>query len=206
MIQIAVTGSSSLKWRTPQGRTNMMHVRSVCPSAARIHVALFILMALLTFGCGISLSVKTQRDSSIALLPGVTWAWNPTPAQRLPEEADLLVDDPVIHVRLQDAVETVMGSKGFLHVEPAAAELLVNYRVGLISEREWQQVFLEGLEIRHPSETSMDHMKGFLLIDFLERSTGKLAFRSWAVGDVTRGDASDFASYATVTRLLEDLP
>ncbi len=183
-----------------------MRVPSGCPSAARIHVALFLLMALLSVGCGSSLSVKTQRDSSIALRPGVTWAWNPTPAQRLLEEADPFVDDPVIHIRLQDAVETVMGSKGFLRVEPAAAEVLVNYRVGLISEREWREVFLKGLDIRHPGERPMDHMKGFLLIDLLERSTGKLAFRSWAVGNVTRWDTSDFASYATVTRLLEDLP
>ncbi len=183
----------------------MMHVLSVCLSAARIHVALFILMALLTFGCGSSLSVKTQRDSSIAIPPGVTWAWNPTPAaQRLPEEEDPLVDNLLIHVRVQDAIETVLGSKGFLHVEPAAAELLVNYRVGVSSEREWQQVFTEGLGT--PAVRPMDRTKGVLLIDLQERSTGKLAFRSWAVGDVTREDVSDFASYATVTRLLENLP
>ncbi len=184
-----------------------MHVTSVCLSAARIHVGLFILMGLLTVGCGDTLSVKAQRDFGIAILPGVTWAWNPTPAsQRLSKEEDTCLDNATIHGLVRDAIETVMGSKGFRLVEPAGAELLVNYRISVRSERECQQVPIGGLGTMYPTMRPMGKTKGVLQIDLLERSTGKLAFRSRAVGDIMREGASHLAIYATVTHLLEDLP
>ncbi len=48
--------------------------------------------------------------------------------------------------------------------------------------------------------------EGGLLIDFQERSTGKLAFRSWALGEVREGAGSEKAINDLVTRLLETLP
>jgi hypothetical protein len=56
------------------------------------------------------------------------------------------------------------------------------------------------------SVMQVEFTEGGLLIDLLERSTGKLAFRSWALEDVARGDGSEKAIQDVVTQLLKELP
>ncbi len=185
----------------------MTIVVSVRPPAAMTCVVLFVAAILLTAGCGSTLSIKTQRDSSIPIPSGATWGWNPTPpAQRLPAELDPRVNNPTIHERVKRAVEVVLASKGFRQVEPVTAEFLVNYRVGVRSVQGWQQVGSGGVGGTHMSVMQMEFTEGGLLIDFLERSTGKLAFRSWALEDVAPGDGSEKAIQDVVTRLLKELP
>jgi hypothetical protein len=184
----------------------MRLVVSVCPPAAGIRLALFLTVVLLAAGCASPLSVKTQRDPSIAIPSGATWAWNPTPpAERLPGELDPRVDNPTIHGRIKGAIETVLASKGFRQVDPATAEFLVNYRAGVRNVRQWQQVLSGGAGTGHMSVRPMDYTEGGLLIDFLEQSTGKLAFRSWALKDVVREDPSEKVIQDVVDQLLEDI-
>jgi hypothetical protein len=183
--------------------------RMVCgrPPAAGIRLALFVSVVLLAAGCGSTLSVKTQRDSSIPIPSGAAWAWNATPpAERLPGEMDPRVDNPTLHGRIERVIERVLASKGFRQVEPATAVFLVNYRVGVRDVQQWQQVFTGGPGTVHPSVRPMEYTEGGLLIDLLERSTGKLAFRSWAVKDVETGADSEKAIQDFVTQLLETLP
>ncbi len=174
--------------------------------AAGIRLALFLATVLLMVGCGSTLAVKTQRDSSIPILSGATWAWNPTPpAERRPGELDPRVDNPTIHGRIERAIETVLATKVFRKAEPVTADFLVNYRVGVQDVHQWQQVIVGGPGA-HMTVIPQEFTEGGLLIDLMERSTGKLAFRSWAVGDVVEGSGSEKAIHDLVTRLLETLP
>jgi len=185
----------------------MTIVVSARPPAALTRLVLFVAVVLLTASCGSTLSVKTQRDSSIPIPAGATWGWNPTPpAQRLPAELDPRANNPTIHGRVKRAVETVLASKGFRQVEPITAEFLVNYRVGVRDAREWQARPTGGAGTTHMSVMQVEFTEGGLLIDLLERSTGKLAFRSWALEDVARGDGSEKAIQDVVTQLLKELP
>jgi hypothetical protein len=185
----------------------MRLVVSVRPPAARIRVVLVVAVALLAAGCGSTLSVQTQRDASIPIPAGATWGWNPTPpAERLPGELDPRADNPTIHGRVERAIEATLASKGFRQVEPVTAEFLVNYRVGVREVQQLQQIRAGGVGTTHMTVLPAEFTQGGLLIDLLERSTGKLAFRSWAVEDVEKGAGSEKAIQDIVTRLLKELP
>jgi len=175
--------------------------------AAITRVLLCVAVVLLAAACARSLSVKTIRDSSIPIPSGATWGWNPVPpAERLPAELDPRADNPTVHGNVERAVEAALAAKGFRKVEPTAAEFLVNYRVGVRTVEQNQQVATGGPGSVHMTVLPMEFTQGGLLIDFLERTTGKLAFRTWALEDVAKGAGSEKAIQDVVTQLLKDLP
>ncbi len=175
--------------------------------AAGIRPAVILAVALLAVGCGSTLPVKTQRDPSIPIPSGASWAWNATPpADTRPGELDPRVNNPTIHGRIERAVETVLTAKGFRQVESVAAVFLVNYRVGVREVLQRQTTVAGGPGTAHMVMIPQEFTEGGLLIDFLERSTGKLAFRSWVLGEIHEGAGSEKAIHDLVTRLLETLP
>ncbi len=180
---------------------------STRPPAAGVGVVLVVALALLVAGCGSTLSVQTQRDASIPIPAGATWGWNPIPpAERLPGELDPRANNPTIHGRVERAIEAVLTSKGFRQVEPVTADFLVNYRVGVRDVQQMQQVLSGGVGTTHMTVLPTEFTQGGLLIDLLDRATGKLAFRAWAVEDVEKGAGSEKAIQDLVTRLLKELP
>lgn len=183
-------------------------------SVAAIAIAWMLSMA----GCS-SLKVVVDRDSTIPIPPGSTWAWGPEPPEKRPEELDPRVNNSIIHGRVKRSVEAVLAQKGFRQVDDdKSADFLVYYRVGV---RESRQMVTQSTPVAPmwggwgwgfygppPIITSREitYTEGALWIDIIQRSTGKLAFRAIGLDrDVTGADGSDEQIAQTVARTLRDL-
>ncbi len=185
----------------------MTFADSICPATRVASMVLFAAATLLATGCGSDLTVQTHRDPSIRIPAKATYAWDPTPlTPKHPAELDPRANNPTIHGRVKRAIETVLASKGFRQVDPATADFLVQYRVGVRDRREWQQTATGGPGARHMTVRPLEYTEGGLMINLVERSTGKVAFQSLGLEDVTKEDASEKAILDDVTRLLKELP
>ncbi len=106
--------------------------------------------------------IVIDRDPGVRVQKGMTWAWRPAPAQQaarsegggrrvisrdvitprgdrpqrdFPQYADPSKD--MVHVRTRIAIEQTLKSKGLTQVsDPAAADFLVDYQVGIQGRRE----------------------------------------------------------------------
>lgn len=190
----------------------MRHLRTLTVAA------MSIIWLLGVTGCS-SLKVVVDRDSTIPIPPGSTWAWGPEPPERRPDELDPRVNNSIIHGRVKRSVEAVLAQKGFRQVDDAqTADFLVYYRIGV---RDARQVITQATPVAPmwggwgwgfygppPIVTSREvtYTEGSLMIDLVQRSTGKLAFRAIGLDqDVTRADSSDEQMAQTVARTLRDL-
>jgi len=190
----------------------MRHLRTLTVAA------MSVIWLLGVTGCS-SLKVVVDRDSTIPIPPGSTWAWGPEPPERRPDELDPRVNNSIIHGRVKRSVEAVLAQKGFRQVDDAqTADFLVYYRIGV---RDARQVITQATPVAPmwggwgwgfygppPIVTSREvtYTEGSLMIDLVQRSTGKLAFRAIGLDqDVTRADSSDEQMAQTVARTLRDL-
>src|SRR5262249_19072229 len=105
--------------------------------------------------------VVVDRDPGVRIQRGMTWAWRPQPTEKAAREEggrrgisrDVIsprgeraqrdfprYTDPskdMVHMRTRIAIEQTMASKGLRQVgDPAAADFLVDYQVGVQSHRE----------------------------------------------------------------------
>src|SRR5262245_33057008 len=95
-----------------------------------------IIWLLSVAGCS-SLKVVVDRDSTIPIPPGSTWAWGPEPPERRPDELDPRVNNSIIHGRVKRSVEAALAQKGFRQVnDPQTADFLVYYRIGVRDARQ----------------------------------------------------------------------
>jgi hypothetical protein len=180
--------------------------------------AMSIIWLLSITGCS-SLKVVVDRDSTIPIPPGSTWAWGPEPPERRPDELDPRVNNSIIHGRVKRSVEAVLAQKGFRQVnDQQTADFLVYYRIGV---RDARQIVTQATPVAPmwggwgwgyygspPIVTSREvtYAEGSLMIDLVQRSTGKLAFRAIGLDqDVTQADSSDEQMTQTVARTLRDL-
>ena len=183
-------------------------------------VTIAIGAVLAAAGCS-SLKVNVLRDATVAIPPGSTWAWGPEPSEKKPEELDPRVNNSVIHGRIKQAVEGVLEQKGYRRIDdPALADFLVAYRVGVKNSRQvvtqsvpaapmywagWGWGYYGPPPLAISREVT--YSEGALMIDITQRSTGKLAFRATGLDrDVTGADASEEEIQKTVTKLLQALP
>jgi len=182
-------------------------------------VAMAIGGLLAAAGCS-SLKVNVIRDAAIPIPPGSTWAWSQEPPEKKPEELDPRVNNSIIHGRVKQAVEAVLAQKGYRLTDPASADFLVAYRVGV---KDSQRIVTQtvppapvywggwgwGYYGPPPMTISqqVNYTEGALMIDITQRSTNKLALRAMGLDqDVTGADGSETKIQETVTKLLQSLP
>src|SRR5262245_21064172 len=95
-----------------EGAAMMRHLRTLTVAATSV------IWLLGVTGCS-SLKVVVDRDSTIPIPPGSTWAWGPEPPERRPDELDPRVNNTIIHGRVKRSVEAVLAQKGFRQVDDA---------------------------------------------------------------------------------------
>jgi hypothetical protein len=162
--------------------------------------------------------IVVDRDVSVRVQKGMTWAWRPQPQQHearaeggrkvisrdviaprerpqreFPQYADTQKD--IVHTRTRLAIEQTLASKGLTQVtDPAAADFLVDYQVGIQGRRErvavpvdppvlvcgyygcwqsWGYWGPPGYAVR-----TIHYREGTIVFDLVRRTDEKLAYRA----------------------------
>lgn len=165
----------------------------------------------------------------IEALPGARYAWVPMPPQRT-EEKDSRVQDPELRARLRTALDSVLQSKGYRHVDDMRqADVLIAYRVGVrdVQQVQTRETGLEsaretGVECRGgrcsqivsqgPNGTAtvrldtVDTVEGGLLIEVLQPSDIRVLWRAFYRGTVRADRSGQVDLNGIASRTLSELP
>lgn len=170
--------------------------------------------------------VSVLSANSPAVTPGATYAW--APAQ--PGSGDPRVDNDIIQTRIKSAVDSALAAKGYRQVADAAtAQLLVSYHIGLQNKQDTQVTTMGGpmgppavaCGIRGciggygwgmygaPMDVdvqNINYVEGTLMLDLVDRSTGKLAWRATSQKRVDQSDTTQQGINAVLVDLTKTLP
>ncbi|MFC3079964.1 DUF4136 domain-containing protein [Phenylobacterium terrae] len=166
--------------------------------------------------------VSVLQSDSRALTPGSTYAWAQasTPAPN----ADPRIANDIIQERLHRAVDTALAAKGYrLTADPQQAELLVSYHVSLEDRTEASVTTLGaagptycgirgcigGWGAYGPPMTTVDtfdYTQGTLVLDIVDRASGKLAWRATSRKQVNEGDGAQAPLNAMLADMTKTLP
>jgi hypothetical protein len=169
-------------------------------------------------------SVLQAHDASVA--PGSTYAWAPVSTQEM-QQGDPRIDNDIIRSRIRMAVDTNLAAKGFRLVDdPASAQLLVAYYVGLQQGTDYRVDTYGGAGpvacgwrgcvggygwgmYGAPMDAdvrAINYTNASLILDLKDRSTGKLAWRASSTKRVTEGDGAQDKLNALVANMVKSLP
>lgn len=155
-----------------------------------------------------SAKVDVIQSSSPALTHGATFAWAPMRAfgTGVPDPA---IANEIAVERLRTTTESVLEARGYrLTDNPAEADLLVAYTVVMQPETD-TKLKADGVGCGRPfcptgGDYRLDasqHTQGTLVLDLVERATGRLVWRATSKKRVTGKDVSE----AKLTALLRDM-
>ena len=190
------------------GLTGVGRLRAFLPCAA------VLVCAAVFAGCDEHIVV--DRDPSVRIQKGMTWAWRPQPPQqevrseggrkvisrdvippreRPQREFPNNSQNDIVHTRTRIAIEQTLASKGLGRVtDPAAADFLVDYQVGIQGRRErvavpadppvlvcgyygcwqsWGYWGPPGYVVR-----TVHYREGTIVFDFVRRGDSKMAYRA----------------------------
>jgi hypothetical protein len=169
-------------------------------------------------------NVSVLSGDSAAVQPGATYAWAPM-AQ--PGTGDPRVDNDIIRQRIQTAIDTNLAAKGFRQADPATAQLLVSYHLGLQNKTDTRVSSFgppmgggvcgirgcvggygwgaygapSDIDVRH-----IDYTEGTLMLDLVDRGSGKLAWRATSQKRVDKDDADQAGVNAIIADMVKSLP
>jgi hypothetical protein len=153
------------------------------------------LACALAAGAPAAAKVSVAQSPSAYLASGSTYAWPPVWGLALGDPAPAVVNE-ITARQLQTATDAALSAKGFRQVEdPAAADLIVTYRVITAQHTDGD---LEGLRGPGPFGVgpsdyrlkTSQKMQGTLVLDLIERRTGRLVYRATSERDVGSKDAA----------------
>lgn len=193
------------------------------PGASLAATAALVLSASLA-GCESPAGeVSVLTSDTAVVVPGSTYAWAPKPADA--QGADPRVDNDIIQGRIRQSIDTTLAAKGYRQVsDPRQAQLLVAYHVGLRRQTGYQvdTVGSPGpvaCGIRGcigygwgyygaPSAqvTPVDYTDGALMLDVIDRASGKLAWRAMSKKRVDKNDGAQAGLDAIVADMSKSLP
>ncbi len=159
--------------------------------------------------------VEITRSTSPALVRGSSFAWAPVPAQGfgLPDPA---VANEITAERLRVVTESTLAAKGYRQVgDPAEADLLVTYTIVMFPETDLE-LNSSGMGCAPPicgglggfdySLDSSHHTRGTLVLDLIERQSGRLVWRAISDKRVKAKDASTEKLAALLNQMTKSLP
>jgi Domain of unknown function (DUF4136) len=195
------------------------------------------------FLAGCDEHVDVVRDHSVVIQKHATWAWRPAPPPEKPEKNDgrkpvvsrdvisddgrrenaernSRIDNETFRLAIRTDIEQTLRSKGFNQVDdPAAAEFLVDYHVGI--RRRTMTVERPGF-VCGPfgcyesyrwgywggpgyAYQNVHYREGTIVFDFVKQGSNKVAFRAVGMKVMTRDSFSSDHIRDAVHRLLRDL-
>lgn len=191
------------------------------PRPLRTLLALLVPLAALA-ACGPDL--RFERDSTVAIPPGSTWAWSiPDDDGLAPDDGAITPNDSVARM-MTAAVEAELVAHGFPKAHPDSAAFIVHYHLGRRSVTDtvpprpdrpsgatagevrgsWGGYGLpEDLEGR-----TVTWEEGMLILDVLPRDRSTVAWRGVMAGEIPAAAAARPAEAirTAVKRLLRDFP
>jgi Domain of unknown function (DUF4136) len=157
--------------------------------------------------------VDVIQSPSRALASGSTFAWAPVPAQGfgIPDPA---VANEITAGRLRAVTEITLRAKGFRQVsDPSAADLLVAYTIVIIPEIDARltsdRMGCVGPFCGGASSYDLDakrYSQGTLVLDLIERESGRLVWRATSEKRVTGKDVTQQKLAALLKQMTKSLP
>ena len=177
-------------------------------------------------GCESPGGKVTVLNGATSVAPGSTYAWAPGAD---PGGGDQRVDNDIIRDRIKTAVDTNLAAKGYRQVSnPAQAQVLVAYHIGLQNKTDYSVDTMGApmgggmacgrrgcvggygwgmygapmdVDVR-----SINYVEGALMLDLVDTSTGKLAWRATSQKRVDAKDADQAGLNAIVADMTKSLP
>lgn len=169
--------------------------------------------------------VSVLQSDTIRVTPGSTYAWAPD-AQ--PGSGDPRIDNDIVQGRIKTAVDTALQGRGFTQAaDPSSATLLVQFHIGLQNRSE-TQVSSFGAPNRvgpcglrgciggfgwgmygAPMDVdvrTINYTEGTLMLDLIDRASGKLAWRATSQRRMDQGDSDQAKANAIVADMVRSLP
>lgn len=174
-------------------------------------VAAVALAAGLVIAAPAAAKVSILQVQSPALVQGATYAWAPISGVAVGAPAPAIVNE-ITAGNLKAATETVLASKGYRQVQdPAQADLIVFYGVMTTShldaelDREGPCVPFCHAGGNYDLKTSQK-TRGTLVLDLIERRSGRLVYRATSEKDIGARDASPQRLAAVLKQMTRSLP
>ena len=160
-------------------------------------------------GCGGGVSAQFDRNPSVPIPAGASYAWGPSSPGEDPR-----AQNPAVQGRIRRAVDAVLAQRGFRQGTPGAADFLVEYRLGLRDQTMRIQQALAvcttpGIACTPTGGpvTDIDYTEGKLVIDLVQPSTGQVAYRGTGQAVVKPGSPrSDAELQEAIAKILQGLP
>ncbi len=171
--------------------------------------------ALVLAACETPAKVSVLQSATASVTPGATYAWAPVAAQGA-QRGDPRIDNDIIRERIRTAINTSLGAKGYQLVsDPASAQLLVAYYVGLQPKTDYRVDTYGGaygygwgmygapsnIDVR-----AIDYVDGTLILDLEDRASGQLAWRATSEKRINDGDGAQDKINALVANMVKSLP
>lgn len=177
------------------------------------HLSTLILTGTLAAAaCGPSLS--SDRDPGIPVPVGATYAL--VGGANVGEERDPNLQSGIVHQRIQNAIKSEMAAKGFKEAPEATADFHVRYFISMKTSVRYNTTTTGvgyrgpygygwgwggGMTTTYPTEVT----EGGGVIDLIQRTTGKTAYRATLKGDAPNSPPSQEKVNNSVTKMLKDL-
>jgi hypothetical protein len=149
-------------------------------------------------------------ESVAPVVPGSTWAWAPFTTS----SPDPRVANDIVQERVMTAVETSMAGHGLRRASRLDARYLVTYHVAVANKLkvDGSPNMGRACGIRgciNASGSSLDvqqYAEGTLIIDIVDRQTGRLVWRAASKKKVTEKDVTQAKINAVVADMTKTLP
>ncbi|HSM51267.1 MAG TPA: DUF4136 domain-containing protein [Thermoanaerobaculia bacterium] len=191
--------------------------------------ALTVAALLFLPGCA-SVRYSFDRDPALPIPAGASWAWAEPERGRDARARDGATPvNALVQGRIERAIAGALADKGFVRQPRAEAALLVEYYVS-VEEREavqrdvdpglgraipvvrcgpggcWRTWIYDTIVPPTVTYRPVTWREGTLIVDFVDRASGRLAARAVAEGEVRRDGVREEVLRERVARMLRDLP